>query len=135
MRPSIRVLSAAALALLLCACGGPEPIGPTPLDQGVIVFMHSGFRGTSQQLAIDVSDLGKAQGPCGSDENESSRTWNDCISSVRVLPGWGATLYGDSNFRGATLEVTEDVADLAARTGSCSGSYDDCISSIRVYRR
>jgi len=135
MRLSVRVMSAAALAFLPCACGGPDPLGPTALDQGVIVFMHSGFRGTSQQVGIDVSDLTKVQGPCGTDENESSRTWNDCISSVRLLPGWSATLYGDSNFRGAAIEVTEDIADLASRAGSCSGSYDDCISSIRVYKR
>ncbi len=135
MRPSVHVVSAAVLALLVCACGAPQPIGPTPLDEGIVVFMHAGFRGTSQQLAMDVSDLGKVQGPCGGDESESSRTWNDCISSVRVLPGWGATLYGDKNFRGAALEITEDAADLGARVGSCSGSYDDCISSIRVYRR
>lgn len=135
MRPSVHVVSAATLALALCGCQGRSLLGPTPVDQGIIVFMHSGFRGTSQQLGTDVSDLGKVQGPCGGDESESSRTWNDCISSVRVLPGWGATLYGDKNFRGAALEIAEDVADLGARVGSCSGSYDDCISSIRVYRR
>jgi hypothetical protein len=134
MRPSVRLLFAAVLASLLGACGGPQPIGPTPVDQGIIVFMHSGFRGTSQQLAADANDLTKVQGPCGSDESESSRTWNDCISSVRVLPGWAATLYGDKNFHGAALEITEDVPDLAVRLGSCNGSYDDCISSIRVYR-
>jgi hypothetical protein len=99
------------------------------------MFIHAGFRGTSQQLAADVSDLANVQGPCGGSESEASRTWNDCVSSVRVLPGWGATLYGDKNYRGASLVVTEDVTDLGARPGSCSGSYDDCISSIRVYRR
>ncbi len=134
MRPSVTAVLAAVLPLTLLACGA-EPIGPTPVDQGIIVFMHSGFRGTSQQIAADVGDLGRAQGPCGGDESESARTWNDCISSVRVLPGWGATLYGDKNFRGAAIEITEDVTDLASRPGSCSGSYDDCISSIRVYRR
>jgi hypothetical protein len=134
MRPSVPAVLVAALSLSLLACGA-EPIGPTPVDQGIIVFMHSGFRGASQQLATDLSDLEKVQGPCGGDESESSRTWNDCISSVRVLPGWGATLYGDKHYRGATIEITEDLADLASRPGSCSGSYDDCISSIRVYRR
>jgi hypothetical protein len=44
-------------------------------------------------------------------------------------------LYGDRNFNGATLEILEDVTDLKAVSGSCSGSYNDCISSIRVYRR
>lgn len=135
MRPSGPVLLIAAAALLLPACDSPDPLGPSPVDEGIIVFMHSGFRGTSQQVAANVSNLGDVQGPCGDSESESSRTWNDCISSVRVLPGWGATLYGDRDFRGAVLELTEDASDLSARPGSCSGSYDDCISSIRVYRR
>ena len=121
--------------LVLTGCDTTEPLGPTPVDEGVIVFIHSGFRGASQQLGADVSDLGKVEGPCGGSDSESSRTWNDCVSSVRVLPGWGATLYGDKDFRGASLVVTEDVTDLGLRPGSCSGSYDDCISSVRVYRR
>jgi hypothetical protein len=33
------------------------------------------------------------------------------------------------------LVVTEDIPDLKALTGDCSGSYDDCISSIRVLRK
>ena len=134
MRTSVSIPGVALAAILLPACSGPEPIGPTPVDQGVIIFIHSGFRGPSQQLGTDITDLTTVEGPCGNSE-EGTPTWNDCISSVRVLPGWGATLYGDRNFHGATIQLTEDVADLALKTGSCSGSYDDCISSIRVYRR
>jgi hypothetical protein len=52
-----------------------------------------------------------------------------------VLPGYSARLYGDKNFRGALLEVTEDVPDLRALRGDCSGSFDDCVSSIRVLKR
>lgn len=129
------VVSALAFALLPAGCDRPEPLGPTPLDEGIVVYMHAGFRGTSQQINADVPDLTKVQGPCGEDDSERSRTWNDCISSVRLQPGWGATLYGDKDFRGATLELTEDVSDLDAKTGPCGGGYDDCVSSIRVYRR
>ena len=135
MRQVLRLTSAAIVAVALCACGGPEPLGPTAIDQGIIIYMHAGFRGTSQIVDGDVDKLTDVQGPCGGGEDESSRTWNDCVSSVRVFPGWGATLYGDSNFRGAALEVTGDIADLGAIRGSCDGSYDDCISSIRVFRR
>jgi len=129
------MLCAAGLALLVAACGsgGTQPLGPTPLDQGVVVFMNSGFRGVSQQVGADVPDLGKAEGPCASAENGTG-TWNDCISSIRVLPGWSARLYGDKNFRGAVLEVTGDIADLSSEHGDCSGSYNDCISSIRVIK-
>lgn len=134
VRPARRLLSAAGLGLTVAACGGgPQPLGPTPLDEGVVVFMNSGYRGTSQQVGTDVPDLGKAQGPCAADENGAG-SWNDCISSIRVLPGWSARLYGDKNFRGAVLEVTADVPDLSSLRGDCSGSYDDCISSIRVIK-
>jgi hypothetical protein len=128
------MLCAAGLGVAIAACGsGPQPLGPTPLDEGVVVFMNSGFRGTSQQVGADVPDLGKAEGPCAADENGTG-SWNDCISSIRILPGWTARVYGDKNFRGAVLEVTADVADLSALRGDCSGSYDDCISSIRVIK-
>ncbi len=135
MKRAVRALALSALALLLPACESREPLGPTPVDQGIVIFMHSGFRGSSQQIANDVTDLDEVEGPCGQTEDESSRTWNDCISSVRVLPGWRATLYGDRNFRGGTMEITEDIVDLGAVRGSCSGSFNDCISSIRVSRR
>jgi Peptidase inhibitor family I36 len=134
MKPAPRVLCAAAVAILIVACGGTAPLGPTPLDQGIVVYLHSGYRGTSQQIGADVADLSKAEGPCAIDENGGGGSWNDCISSIRVLPGWTARLYGDRNFRGAVLEVASDTADLAAIDGDCSGSYNDCISSIRVIK-
>jgi hypothetical protein len=34
----------------------------------------------------------------------------------------------------ARIEVTADVPDLARVHGSCSDTYDDCISSIRVIK-
>lgn len=92
------------------------------------------FRGTSQQVGIDVPDLGKVEGPCQIDENGGGGSWNDCISSIRVLPGWQARIYGDKNFRGAVLDVTADVPDLEVIRGDCSGNYNDCVSSIRVIK-
>lgn len=124
---------AAVIALGTAACGS-QPLGPTPVDQGIVVYIHSGFRGTSQQVGIDVPDLSKVEGPCQLDENGGGGSWNDCISSIRILPGWRARLYGDKNFRGAVLDVTEDVPDLEAIRGDCSGSYNDCVSSIRVIK-
>ena len=135
MRAVIRIVCAAVLSSLIPACAGVEPLGPTPVDQGVIVFMHSGFRGTSQQVGADVSDLTRVEGPCNISEDGGTGSWNDCISSIRVLPGYSARLYGDRNFQGTVLEVREDVADLKALKGGCSGSYDDCVSSIRVLKR
>jgi hypothetical protein len=133
MRTRRDLLWAAAIALVIAACGS-QPLGPTPVDEGIIVYVHSGFRGTSQQVGIDVPDLGKVEGPCQIDENGGGGSWNDCISSIRVLPGWTARIYGDKNFRGAVLDVTTDVPDLEAIRGDCSGNYNDCVSSIRVIR-
>ena len=131
----VQLAIATAAAFGLSACGDPEPLGPTPLDQGIIVYVHDNFSGASQAIGADVRDLGDVEGPCGDSDDSPRLTWNDCISSVRVLPGWGATLYGDKEFKGATLEVIADVPDLEAIRGSCSGNYNDCISSVRVYRR
>lgn len=137
MKAFLRVTCAATLALLLPACGsGLQPLGPTAVDEGIVVYIHSGFRGSSQAIAADVANLGKVEGPCAKGDGESTTlSWDDCISSIRVMPGWGVTVYRDREFKGATIELTADSLDLSAITGSCSGSYNDCISSLRVSRR
>lgn len=60
--------------------------------------------------------------------------WNDCVSSVRVAPGWRATLYRDPNYHDAALEITADVPNLQlVREHDCShGGLNDCVSSVRV---
>jgi hypothetical protein len=51
------------------------------------------------------------------------------------MPGWSVTLFRDRDFRGASRELTGDVQSLAAISGSCDGSFNDCVSSLRVYRK
>ena len=133
VRGATRLIAATLLGLLLTSCASNEPLGPTPLDEGIVIYLNSGYRGVSQQVGADVDDLGKVEGPCGASEGGLG-TWNDCISSVRVLPGWSARIYGDKNYRGAVLDVNADIPDLSKVNGSCSGSYNDCISSIRVFK-
>jgi hypothetical protein len=138
MKPVVRVACTAALALLVPACEGTDrqPLGPTALDEGIIIYIHAGFRGSSQAIAIDVSNLGDVEGPCVWGDDESTTvTWDDCISSIRVMPGWGVTAYRDRGFSGQAFEFTSDSPDLSAVSGSCKGSFNDCISSLRVYRR
>lgn len=136
MRGARRVTVAGTIAFLLPACaGGPEPLGPTPLDEGIIVYLHVNYSGSSQAIGADVSDLEEVEGPCTKTEETTDANWGDCISSVRVMPGWGATLYRDDSFRGGALEVTADTPDLKAVAGPCSEGFNDCVSSIRVYRR
>ena len=134
--PRLVRLAGPCLAFLFVACGSFGRLGPTPLDEGVIFYIHADFVGSSQQVNSDVSDFGDVEGPCVvSSEDSSTATWDDCISSVRVLPGWRATLYRDRNFKGASIEVTEDIHDLKQMSGPCSGSFNDCASSIRVSRQ
>jgi hypothetical protein len=101
-----------------------------------VIYVHSGFRGTSQMLAADVSNLGGVEGPCAKrDEESATLTWDDCVSSIKVMAGWTATIYRDRDFRGASVEVTADQENLASVSGSCDGSFNDCVSSLRVRRK
>jgi hypothetical protein len=131
-----RLAFVAAVAFVLPACDGLDVLGPTPFDEGIIFYIHADYAGSSQQINADVRDLGDVEGPCGVATDDSEPTWDDCISSIRVMPGWGATLFEDDEFRGGRIEITTDVPDLKALRGPCGDdSYNDCISSIRVYRR
>jgi len=138
MRSRVRPSLVAALALVfLASCNDDlDVLGPTPTDEGIIFYIHANFAGSSQQINADVTNLGSVEGPCVVSDGESSTaTWDDCISSVHVLPGWSATLYKDRDYRGSSMTITEDVLDLKAVNGSCDGSFNDCVSSIRVMRR
>jgi hypothetical protein len=81
-----------------------------------------------------VPDLQEVEGPCGASA-ESSPTWNDCVSSLRVLPGWAATIYEDPNYKGTSLEITADAIDLRSVTGPCKQGFNDCLSSLKVHKQ
>jgi hypothetical protein len=124
---------------LVVACRQEKlPTAPSDLMTGIAIYEHANFQGRSSQVARDISDLKDVSGPC---EHETSgdfgtttyRDWNDCISSIRVAPGWRATVYRDTGFDGQSLEVTQDVPNLQLVPGTCShDGLNDCISSIRV---
>ena len=137
MRPVLRAACFTAAALVFPACTEPLVIlGPASPNEGIVIYIHSGFRGTAQVLAADVSNLGRVEGPCAKgDEESTTLTWDDCVSSIKVMPGWGATIYRDRDFRGAAMELMADQENLAALGGSCDGSFNDCVSSLRVYRK
>ena len=130
------LLTAIALAALAHGCTPPElPMAPSALTAGVILYEHANFLGNSAHLTGDVADLRDFKGPCDHDDGETStRDWNDCVSSVRVSPGWRATLYRGTNYRDDALEITEDVANLQlVRQHDCDrGGLNDCVSSVRV---
>ncbi|OLE61619.1 MAG: hypothetical protein AUG74_15210 [Bacteroidetes bacterium 13_1_20CM_4_60_6] len=130
------VVSAFVVFALLVACGGIPSLGPTPADEGIVIYLHASFAGPSQAINVDVRDLGKVQGPCTSGQEGETPTWNDCVSSVRVLPGWSATLYEDPNYKGRSVTLTSDAPDLTDLQGPCRNrTFNDCASSLRVARQ
>jgi hypothetical protein len=130
---SFLVPAGVVVALVAAGCGSLPALGPTPADQGIVIYVHADFAGPSQALNVDVPDLGKVQGSCSHGEEGEVPTWSDCISSVKVMPGWTATLFRDANYRGASVTVTSDTPNLRDLSGPCDKeSFNDCASSIRV---
>jgi len=132
------VITAIAFAALAQGCSPDElPMAPTPLTTGVILYEHANFLGNSAHLTSDLPDLRDFRGPCLHGDDASTRDWNDCVSSVRVAPGWRVTLYRDPNFHDDAIEITSDVANLQlVREHDCDeGGLNDCVSSVRVRRQ
>jgi hypothetical protein len=136
MACAARVCAGVFASFLVAGCGGSDIItlGPTPLDQGIVIYIHADFAGPSQQINVDVLDLSKARGPCSSGEEGETPSWGKCVSSIRVLPGWSVTLYRDEDFKGRSVTVTSDTPNLRNLPGPCDGSFNDCVTSIRVTR-
>lgn len=121
--------------LVLAGCGSDlMTLGPTPADQGIVIYIHADFAGSAQAIATDVHDLTKTEGPCSSGEEGEKPSWRRCVSSVRVFPGWSATLYRDDDFKGRSITVTSDAPNLRTLPGPCDGTFNDCVTSIRVTR-
>lgn len=122
---------------LLPACGARSlPTAPSELTSGIAIYEHADFKGESALITEDIKNLEDVKGPCikGSEDSEEE-SWTDCMSSIRVAPGWRATLYRDDGFQSDSLPVTTDIANLELVPGRCSkGGFNDCISSIRVRR-
>lgn len=101
---------------------------------GIILYEHANFLGNSAHLTGDIADLRDYKGPCKPSDDTSSDNWSDCVSSVRVAPGWKATLYRGANYRDDALEITADAPNLQLITQhDCrEGGLNDCVSSVRV---
>jgi hypothetical protein len=131
-----RTCLALGSVLLIAGCTKTlETLGPTPADEGIVIYVHADFAGTSQAVNHDVSDLANVEGPCTGAEEGERPTWHDCMSSLRVVPGWTVTLYRDREYKGSSVTLTQDAPNLKALPGPCDGSFNDCVSSIRVSRR
>jgi hypothetical protein len=136
LRRSIAVVSLIGLSAISSGCSNPElPMSPTSFTSGIILFEHANFLGNSAHITTDVRDLRDFTGPCVHDDGNGSvtRDWNDCVSSVKVAPGWRATIYRGTNFGDDALEVVGDVPNLQLVSGDCDhDGMNDCVSSVRV---
>jgi Beta/Gamma crystallin len=122
------------LALSVVALGCTSPTAPSPLLEGILIYEHPRFEGTWKALTSnvdDLDDLGSAGCSQFSDSAFDLQDWDDCISSIKVAPGWTVTIYEHPRYRGDSHTITSDVSDLEdlARDG---GDWDDRISSIRI---
>ena len=111
---------------------------PSDFSEGIIVYEHANYLGNSAHLTADTPDLRKFRGPCFHEGDDGGdRDWNDCISSVRAAPGWGATFYRDPDYHDDSLDITDDVPNLQLiRQHDCpNDGLNDCVSSVRVRRQ
>ena len=134
----LRARAALTLALVCAAGCGVDirPLGPTPAGEGIVIYMHADFSGPSQAINVDVADLSRVEGACSGGGEGEVPTWADCVSSVKVMPGWTATLYQKSNYRGDSVTLTSDTPNLLNLRGPCSkDTFNDCAESIRVVRQ
>lgn len=135
--PRQRLVVATLALLLACEAAPSFSTAPADVTIGVAVYEHADYAGESALITEDIENLKNVRGPCvaRSGGEETDVGWSDCISSIRVAPGWRATLYRDDGFRGEQLTVTSDVPNLTAMPGHCPrGGFNDCATAIRVFR-
>ena len=110
-------------------------MAPSDFSTGIIVYEHANFLGNSAHITSDMPDLRDFRGPCVHESDDGvDLDWNDCISSVRVAPGWRATLYRAPNYRDDSLDIVADVPNLQlVRQHDCpKDGLNDCVSSVRL---
>lgn len=139
-----RLLAGGCVGLFLLfgvsGCQKSLPTAPSDLATGIVVYEHANYLGQSAHVVQDIKDLKDFKGPCvefhqgATGVNEARDVWNDCISSIRVAPGWRATLYRDDDFTGDRLEVSTDLPNLQLVMGRCDkDGFNDCTTSIRLF--
>jgi hypothetical protein len=142
MTALIRACLVAALALGAgaVACELKHlPTAPDELVDGIVVYEEANYRGRSAHITSDIADLRTVDGPCAHSDSERGTylDWNDCISSVKVAPGWQATLYRDDNYRDDERTTTVDLPNLqlVSEHDCPHDGLNDCVTSIRVRRQ
>ena len=133
MTRAVGLCAPVAVSLVLAGCESElVRLGPTPPEQGIVIYIHADFAGSSQAINVDVRDLTKTEGPCSSGGEGEKPSWGKCVSSIHVFPGWSATLYHDEDFKGRSVVITSDTSNLLNLPGPCDGTFNDCVRSIHV---
>ena len=135
----IPLVYGAVTCVVASGCRPDLPTAPSELTSGIVVYDFQDYQGESAHVTEDISDLDDVQGPCRKSDSDGTfmDIWDDCISSVRIAPGWEAHLYEHPNFGGWDGIVRQDISDLGEVLGPChsDNNLDNCVSSIRVFRR
>jgi hypothetical protein len=136
------LLLAILLAAFVQSCGVFKelPTAPSDFSTGVIVYEHANYLGKSGHITADTPNLADFDdGPCEHYDSDDGKyfDWEYCISSVRVAPGWRATLYRGRNYHDDSIEITEDMPNLqlVSQHDCPHDGLNDCVSSLRVGRR
>jgi hypothetical protein len=139
-----RQLATILVLPFLTACRNQFPTAPSDvLTEGIVVYVDANFQGAAWHVTKDYEDLAELSGPCvhntgfpGLADPHTAWDWNDCISSVRVAPGWMATLYRDDGYRDDSITIRADMPNLTLAPHDCPrGGLNDCVTSIRVHRQ
>jgi hypothetical protein len=136
------------MSVCVPGCKDSLPAAPSELSTGIVIYLDANFEGESAHVTQDISDLRDVKGPCPYSDAGSGPIvggvpvsgigfgWSDCISSIRVAPGWRAVLYRDDGYRDDSVEIVADVADLRDMSHDCPHrGLNDCVTSIRVRRQ
>jgi hypothetical protein len=127
------------LSAFVAGCFAGCSHSPTaPTEIALTVYEDRFYEGGWHDVTADWPNLFSVEGPCGkidTGHGSSGGHWNDCVTSIRLRPGWVATGYRDRSFSGPTLEITQDIPNLRNIPGPCDHGWDDCLSSIRVSKQ
>ncbi|MDA8019371.1 MAG: beta/gamma crystallin-related protein [Thermoanaerobaculia bacterium] len=83
--------------------------------EGVVIFSEDRFEGRATLFTTNVRDM------------NGTYVGNDTASSILVAPGCKVTLYEHANYRGRSVELTYDLADLGD-----TRLRDDRLTSLRL---
>jgi hypothetical protein len=109
---------------LIAGAVGYGKHGQDEVDEGpgVILYKHAGFKGSRifVKAGHNIKDLKKLG-------------WNDKISSIELVDNARIRIYEHKNYQGASLTIKDDIFDLAELSAEIRGTWNDRISSIKVF--